>query len=316
VTVTTVMRTGKERVTQMSLLDEWGKARLTVNGVDVFNSRTGKVMVEWLSGCESARALTQDLMGEVCELSNLVAALRQVVKNKGCPGVDGMTVHELERRGHRFVRYADDLIILVKSELSANRVMTSISEFIENRLRLKVNREKSRICKPIELNFLGHTILSDGALGLSRKSEDRFKEKIRSITCRNRGVSLERIISELKTVLLGWCNYFRYARMVGKLEALDGWIRRKLRCFRLKQCKRASGIIKFLTSLGVPKWRAILIGTSHKGWFRLAGSPPVSEGMNIEWFRMKGLVNLTDYYRLNFMETAQYESTLGGVRGR
>jgi hypothetical protein len=115
---------------------------------------------------------------------------------------------ELEVRGHRFVRYADDLIIMVRSEASAKRVRESITNFIENRLLLKVNRGKSRICHPHELNFLGHTIHSGGKLGISRESFGRFKEKLRRITRRNRGISLEQLIHGLNPVLRGWLNYF------------------------------------------------------------------------------------------------------------
>lgn len=158
---------------------------------------------------------------------------------------------ELEVRGHCFVRYADDMIILVRSEEAARRAERSITDFIENRLKLKVNREKSRICLPRELNFLGHTLLHDGGLGISRESILRFKAKLKRITRRNRGISLDQMIQGLNPVLRGWLNYFRLARMKKHLQALDSWLRRRIRCFRLKQCKRAWGIHRFLRSRGV-----------------------------------------------------------------
>jgi RNA-directed DNA polymerase len=222
---------------------------------------------------------------------------------------------ELEARGHRFVRYADDMIILTRSEGAAERVRESITGFIEARLQLKVNREKSRICRPPELNFLGHSILYGGRLGLSRGSEQRFKEKLRRITQRKRGISLDRMVQELNPVLRGWVGYFRAASMSKKLERLESWLRRRIRCFRLKQCKRATGIVRFLTALGVPRWRAWLLGLSGKGWYRRAGSPPAHEGMNARWFTEIGLFPLCSTYRSTFKETAQYASTLGGVRG-
>jgi RNA-directed DNA polymerase len=223
---------------------------------------------------------------------------------------------ELERRGHRFVRYADDLIILVGSEAAARRVLASVSHYIEARLRLKVNREKSRICRTIELNFLGHRILYDGNLGLSKASEQRFKSKIKQITSRRRGISLEQMIKELNPVLRGWLNYFRYAKMHSRLLRLMGWLRRRIRCFRLKQCKRAIGIVRFLRRLGVVEWRAWLLALSGKGWYRKSCSPQSHEGMNDQWFTRIGLINMAAYYRSNFEETAQYESMLGGVRGQ
>jgi group II intron reverse transcriptase/maturase len=224
---------------------------------------------------------------------------------------------ELEVRGHRFVRYADDQIILVKSEEAANRVQKSITEFIENRMLLKVNREKSRICRPQELNFLGYSIQIDGGLGISRESLDRFKRKLRRITRRNRGISLDQMIHGLNPVLRGWLNYFRLARMKQKLVNLVAWLRRRIRCFKIKQCKRTSGIIRFFCSCGVPKRRAFLVALSGKGWYRLACSPPAHEAMNLAWFEEIGLFCLHANYCLTFKETAQYVSrTLGGVRGR
>jgi len=224
---------------------------------------------------------------------------------------------ELEARGHKFVRYADDQIILVRSEEAAKRVERSITDFIENRMKLKVNREKSRTCIPWELNFLGYTIHDDGGLGISRESVSKFKAKMRPITRRNRGISLEQLISELNPILRGWLNYFRLARMKNHLCGLEAWLRRRIRCFRLKQCKRAVSIAKFLNALGVPPNRSWSTAGSSKGWYRLACTPAACEGMNIAWFNRNGLFNLYSYYCFTFKETAQYvPRTLGGVRGR
>jgi group II intron reverse transcriptase/maturase len=224
---------------------------------------------------------------------------------------------ELEVRGHRFVRYADDLIILVKSEEAAKRVMKSITDFIENRMLLKVNREKSRVCRPYKLNFLGYTIHYGGKLGISRESFDRFKQKLRRITRRNRGISLDQMIQGLNPVLRGWLNYFSLARMKKRLEALESWLRRRIRCFRLKQCKRAIGMARFLCSQGVPVHRSWQTAGSSKGWFRLANSPGACEAMSNSWFVKLGLFSLSTNYGLIFKETAQYVTrTLGGVRGR
>ena len=204
--------------------------------------------------------------------------------------------NELERRGHRFVRYADDIIIMVGSELASERVMKSLSKFIENRMRLKINKEKSQIIRPYQLNFLGHSILEDGNLGLSRKSEQRFKAKLKQLTKRNRGISFEQLISELNPVLRGWLNYFKYAKMRNRLSRVEGWLRRRLRCYRLKQCKRALGIARFLTKLNVPWNRSWTTAGSSKGWFRLSMTHAAHEGMNLKWFRETGLYSLTANY--------------------
>lgn len=471
--------------------EEWSGGSLSVNGADVFCSSSGKVSRKWLSGCKRERALTQDLMAKIASPLNLAAALRQVVKNGGSPGHDGMTTDslmrwfrshlnelsssllsgqyqpsavrevnipkpkggyrtlgiptvkdrlvqqaisqvmskryerifsnqsygfrpgrsahealksagkhigegrrwivdidlekyfdtvnhdrlmwllntrigdqsllklisrflragmfregivsqrisgtpqgsplspllsnivldeldkELESRGHRFVRYADDLIIMTGSEQSAHRVMASVTRFLEHRMKLKVNREKSHIRRPHEVNFLGHTFHHDGGLGLSVESERRFKLALKLVTRRSRGISLNQMVRELNANLRGWLQYFRFARMRGKLRKMESWLNRRIRCFRLKQCKRAIGIARFLRKLGVPGNRCWTVAGSSKGWHRLAASHSAHEGMNINWLREIGLISLTIFYCSIFKETAQYERrTLGGVRGR
>jgi RNA-directed DNA polymerase len=114
------------------------------------------------------------------------------------------------------------------------------------------------------------------------------------------------MILGLNPVLRGWLNYFRLARMKHKLEILGAWLRRRIRCFKIKQCKRVSGIIRFFCSRGVPRWRAFLVALSGKGWYRLACSPPAHEAMNLAWFEEIGLFCLHKNYCLIFKETAQY----------
>lgn len=224
---------------------------------------------------------------------------------------------ELEKRGHNFVRYADDLIITTGSEEAAKRVLQRTTRFIEERLLLKVNQEKSRICKPQALNFLGHKILKDGGLGLSDISAARLKAKLRILTKRNRGISLEQLVKEVNAVIRGWVQYFKLARMSKRLRNIESWLNRKIRCFRLRQCKRALGIARFLHKLGVPWNRCWTTAGSSCGWFRKSVIPATHEGMNNEWMRRIGLISLKGYYLLHFKETAQYERrTLGGVRGQ
>jgi len=211
---------------------------------------------------------------------------------------------ELERRGHSYVRYADDVKIFVSSEAAAQRVMKSITAYIEGKLLLKVNRTKSRICKGQELNFLGHGLLRDGKLMLSYKSEERLKEKIKQITQRNRGISTKQIIQELRTKLQGWLHYFRYAQMSKRIEKLDSWIKHKLRCHRLKQCKRVIGIVRWLRKCKVEEtlcWRTALSG---KGWWRISNSPAANIGMNNQWFIEQG------YYSLVYNYQALHRKTL------
>lgn len=203
---------------------------------------------------------------------------------------------ELERRGHRFVRYADDVIVLVGSEQAASRVQASLTEYIENRLKLRVNRDKSRTVRCWALNFLGHGIDASGRLLLSQASEKRLKAKLKVKTRRNRGRSFAQILEEVNRSLRGWLNYFRYAGMKGKLRAIESWLKHRLRCYRLKQCKRAIGIARWLQKLGVPRARSWTTATSRKGWWRRAASPAAHEGMNNDWFRKQGLLQVVDYY--------------------
>lgn len=205
---------------------------------------------------------------------------------------------ELERRRHSFVRYADDLVIFVQSEEAGQRVLSSVSDFLAGKLRLKVNYEKSGVRKCPDVNFLGYRILKGGHFGLSKSSESRFKKKVREITRRNRGISFEQMLKELNRFLVGWLNYFYLCQMKMKLIALMSWIRRKLRCFRLKQCKRAKGIARLLVKLGVPRKRVWLTAGTRKGWWGKSDLHGAHEGMNLKWFAQMGLKDLVAIYKV------------------
>jgi RNA-directed DNA polymerase len=207
---------------------------------------------------------------------------------------------ELTRRGLEFVRYADDVQIFVSSQMSAERVQKSITNFIENKMKLKVNQTKSGIKPSYEVNFLGHSLLYGGKLGLSQTSEQRLKSKLKMITRRNRGISFEQVLKELRVVTEGWLQYFSLAQMKKKLSKIEGWLRRRLKCYRLKQCKRVITIVRYLTKLGVEKtlsWRTALSG---KGWWRLSNSPALNIGMNNQWFIEQGFYSLSEKYKRLF----------------
>lgn len=205
---------------------------------------------------------------------------------------------ELERRGHRFVRYADDCNIFVRSQKAGERVLQSISHFIEGKLKLKVNTEKSKVCPSRETKLLGYTIQLDGTLTISRASIKRFKEKIRTLTRRNRGRNLEQIICELNPALRGWLTYYKEAKCATLVRNLDGWIRRKLRCIRLKQCKRIYSLQQFLERQGVRKWQSWILALSGKGWWRKSGTPQAHEAMGTGWFNELGLYSLLLNYEV------------------
>jgi len=199
---------------------------------------------------------------------------------------------ELESRGHRFCRYADDCNIYVQTMVAGKRVMASVTQFLEQKLRLRVNRDKSAVAYIEERKFLGHRLLRGGQLGIAAKSLERVKEKVRQFTKRSRGGSLKQVISELNASLSGWVTYFRYAKARTQLQRLDEWIRHRLRCLRLKQRKRTKSIAEMLQSLGVPNWQAWIAAGSGKGWWRLANTPQLKQAMSINWFKQQGLINL------------------------
>jgi RNA-directed DNA polymerase len=203
---------------------------------------------------------------------------------------------ELERRGHTFCRYADDCNIYVRSQAAGERVLQSVTEFLEGRLRLRVNQAKSAVAPVEERKFLGHRLLPDGTLTIAPKSLERAQDRVREITRRNRGVSLEQQIRELNSFLTGWVTYFRHAKARSVLADLGGWVRRKLRCVRLKQRKRAQSITDFLHGLGVPWNRCWTTAASGKGWWRMAHTPAAQQGMSNAWFQSLGLVDPLERY--------------------
>jgi len=203
---------------------------------------------------------------------------------------------ELESRGHRFCRYADDCNIYVRTIRAGERVMASVVRFLEERLRLRVNPDKSAVAHVEERQFLGYRLLRGGRLGIAPRSLERARQRIRTITRRSRGISLRRMIRELNAFVSGWVTYFRYAACKTALQRLDAWIRRKLRCVRLKQCKRPKTILALLCRLGVPGWNARQLAGSGAGWWRKAGTPQAHQAMNNEWFRAQGLTSLSVRY--------------------
>ena len=208
---------------------------------------------------------------------------------------------ELEKRGHCFVRYADDFSIYVRSQKAGERVKKSISGFVVNTLKLKVNEEKSVVCEVDKTVLLGHTILKSGDLVIAKENVERFKNSIRKITKRNRGVSFKQIISELNSKLRGWFEYYKHTKSKGLFRGLDAWIRRKLRCFRIKQTKRAIGLVRFLKKQGVISYQSWIIALSGVGWWRKSAAPQIHQAMGNSWFREQNLFNLSlNYEKLKY----------------
>lgn len=201
---------------------------------------------------------------------------------------------ELERRGHRFVRYADDCNIYVQSPRAGERVMEGITRFIERKLKLKVNREKSAVARPRERKFLGFSFTAGRApkRRIAPKALERLKTRVRELTGRNRGVSLERMVGDLRRYLLGWKAYFGYCQTPSVLQAHDSWIRRRLRSAQWKQWKFGSTKYRELRRRGIGQDLAAQTAASPHGPWRLSRSPALSYALPGAHFRSMGLPRL------------------------
>lgn len=194
---------------------------------------------------------------------------------------------ELEKRNHRFVRYADDVSIYVKSERAGRRVLQSVSDFLTRKLKLKVNKDKSRVAKPRHRSLLGFSIGRAGRAFVSDKSIRRLKDRIRELTGRNRGRRIEQIIGEVATYLRGWRQYFNYAYNKQRFRELTAWIKRRLRCYMWKQWGRAG--YRELRKRGVSRDLAWNTCKSHHGPWRICRSPALSIALTTGYFVGLGL---------------------------
>lgn len=206
---------------------------------------------------------------------------------------------ELERRGHRFVRYADDANVYVGSQAAGERVMASLEEFLRERLRLKINREKSAVARPWERKFLGYTVLRRGQkLHVAEKSVDRLKAKLLPFLRRAaRGRKLTDLFAELAPIIRGWVAYYRLSQVKSTFETIDKWIRRHIRCAIWRQWKRARTRMNELVRRGVaPKaarWHAY---NEHGPWWT-AGTRTMHDAVPAAKLASMGLVSFLDEHR-------------------
>ena len=207
---------------------------------------------------------------------------------------------ELERRGHRFARYADDCNIYVKTPRAGERVMASVREFVEKKLKLRVNEKKSKVDRPWKLKFLGLTFTWEKKprIRIAPRALERFKERIRGLTQRSKGISMERRLGELNAYLRGWIGYFRLADTESVIQDLDKWIRRRLRMCVLKQWKKPETKYKNLVALGVNPEEARKLAGSRKGYWRLSDTPQVNQALGLAYWQSQGLLSLVTTYRL------------------
>jgi group II intron reverse transcriptase/maturase len=206
---------------------------------------------------------------------------------------------ELERRGHKFCRYADDCNIYVQSERAGKRVMDSTERFLFKKLKLKVNRQKSAVAKPQERKFLGFSFTSGRGLKikLSEKAAKSVKDRIKKITRRSRGISLLQVIKELSEYLRGWIGYYWIIETPTVLRDLDSWIRRRLRCYVMKQwIKQCHTRYQGLRALGVSDGGARPVAGSRRGPWAMSNMKPVKIAMPNLFFAERGLLSLLNRY--------------------
>jgi RNA-directed DNA polymerase len=201
---------------------------------------------------------------------------------------------ELERRGHRFCRYADDCNVYVQSKAAGNRVMESITGFLRKRLRLKVNRDKSAVDRPWNRKFLGYTMTPHSCpkLKVSPQSVNRAKGRIKEIVRQGRGRSLPKVIGELKPFLRGWVTYFRLSQVKGVFEELDQWIRRRLRLILWRQWKKPRTRAKKMVQLGIDRVRAYASAYNGRGPWWNAGASHMNAAVTAQGLKQRGLVSL------------------------
>jgi group II intron reverse transcriptase/maturase len=203
---------------------------------------------------------------------------------------------ELTRRGHSFVRYADDCNILVKSKRAGTRVLKSVTQFVEGKLKLKVNRDKSTVDRPWNRKFLGFSFLSnkEATIRLAPKTLERFKDKTRDITSRTRPVAMEQRIAELNRYTQGWIGYFHLSSAKSHCQRLDEWIRRRLRMCLWKQWKKPKTRLRNLRARKVPEWAARMMANSRRGPWEMSRN--INNALDTSFWKHQGLKSLLERY--------------------
>ena len=203
---------------------------------------------------------------------------------------------ELERRGHKFCRYADDCNVYVYSRAAAEHAMTQIAQFVESRLRLKVNREKSACARPWQRKFLGYSMTAQKQtrVRIAPESLQRIRGKVRERLRTARGRRLDRTIGSLNRLLQGWLSYFRLSEVKSALRDLDGWIRRKLRCILWRQCKHRVTRLRLLVRQGIMREEARRTAFNGRGPWWNAGAGTMNLAFPKSYFDARGLVSLVD----------------------
>jgi len=208
---------------------------------------------------------------------------------------------ELEKRGLHFCRYADDCNIYVKTRKAALRVMVSITRFIEEDLKLKVNKDKSKVDRPWKLKYLGFTFYpKKGEMGIRvhENSLKKLKAKLKEVTGRSNAMSMELRSIKLRQIIVGWVNYFKLADMKSTLKTLDEWLRRRIRLCYWKQWKKIKTRHDNLKKLGIDEYKAWEYANTRKGYWRISNSPILARTLSNKHLKEQGFITLTEKYLL------------------
>jgi RNA-directed DNA polymerase len=212
---------------------------------------------------------------------------------------------ELEKRGHRFARYADDFIIVVKSRRAGERVMESVTRFLERRLKLKVNATKSGVAEVGKTEFLGFTFKA-GQIRWSDKAFNEFKRRLKRLTGRSWFVSMQYRMEKIAQYVRGWMNYYGISKYYRPIPEVDEWLRRRVRMCYWKQWRRCRTKVRNLLKLGTYLKAAICVGLSRKGPWRLSRTLATQSGMTNEWLKNQGLVSVKELWvKIHFPATAR-----------
>jgi RNA-directed DNA polymerase len=202
---------------------------------------------------------------------------------------------ELERRGHKFVRYADDLLILVKSQRAGERVMASVTRFLTGKLKLVVNAQKSHVVRSDACTFLSFTFRGK-KLRWSERAFENFCHNIRKLTGRSWGVSMDYRLHKLAQYVRGWMGYFGISDFYRPIRELDGWLRRRIRMCYWKQWRKVRTKVRNLLALGTGKRQAILTALSSKSFWHLSRTLATQTGMTNDWLKSQGLISVRDHW--------------------
>lgn len=250
-----------------------------------------KRMLKLIRAFLTAGVMEHGLVGPIDEGTPQGGPLSPLLSNIVLDELD----RELERRGLRFARYADDSNIYVRSRRAGERVKASLTRFLSEKLKLKVNQQKSAVARPWERKFLGFSFTAgrQPKRRIAPKAVGRYKERIRELTYRTRGVSIKRMAEDLTQYLRGWIGYFGNCETPSTLTSLEAWTRRRLRCVIWKQWKRGPKRFAELRKRGVGKDLAAQTAGSAHGPWRLANSPALSIALPNAYFDSLGIPRLT-----------------------